>query len=490
MFGRWIIPLKPEKRLDEEPLADGSAAAPLPNANRPSTEPARHISVTLPDERYREAPLLFKIPLWENLAASANRLLKFEFPPAREVRVFERFIKTNGISSGLSKRVLEALPVPWLETIYRELWQPVCDGACSPQNDWLTLFLLVEELAEFDAAEWVLQDIQLMGERDTGIMHSYYYGGTINRDNLLALLKGHGYRTDYLEALDDAAAEDVAILQLAYLACRRLTRPCPWVELLARLGPEEGFKFPRLARLKGILALFNTQPAWANPLQPETLLSSVTALQALLHSAEVAEVAAIAAIPRPVKELVLVEGETEKLLLPLFAEAMGLDFNALGVAVLPAGGKNHVLSLYREYARHLRVPICVVLDSDAEAIVDELSSSPRPQDYIFHIAEGEFEDMYDLALILQVINQNYQPYPELTLAGFQELARSSNAKGRVHMLRVVWQAYNLGSFDKIDFAGKYAECFKPSDAGEFSAPVPPAIQALVEVILQVRNGLG
>ncbi len=471
-------------------MAEVSASAPIPDVDRQSAEPTRHIQVTLPDERYREAPLLFKIPQWENLAASANRLLKFEFPPAREVRVFERFIKTNGISSGLSKRVLEALPVPWLETIYRELWQPVCDGPCSPQNDWLTLFLLVEELAEFDVAAWVLQDIQLMGERDTGIMHSYYYGGTMSRDNLLALLKGHGYRTDFLEALDEASAEVVEILQLAYLACRRLTRPFPWVELLERLGPADGIKFPRLARLKGIRTLLNAQPSALGVLLPESLQDAVTVMQALLHSAEVAEVAAIAVIPRPVKELVLVEGETEKLLLPLFAEAMGLDFNALGIAVLPAGGKNHVLSLYREYARHLRVPICVVLDSDAEAIVDELSSSPRPQDYIFHIAEGEFEDMYDLALILQVINQNYQPYPELTLAGFQELARSSNAKGRVHMLRVVWQAYNLGSFDKIDFAGKYAECFKPQDTGMFSAQVPPAIQALVEVILQVRNRLG
>jgi hypothetical protein len=484
MLGRSIIPLKPEKRFGEE------APAGVPTSAAPQNpEKSRIIEVTIPDERYRETPLLFKVPAWDNLAASANRLLKFEFPPTREVRVYERLIKTNGVSTGLSKKILESLPVPWLETIYRELWQPVCGRVCSSQNDWLTLFMLVEEISEFNAEQWVQQDIRLLGERDTGAMHSYYYRGVLNRENLMALLSGHGYRTDFLTALEDSAAEDEATLQLAYLACRRLSRPLPWVELLAQLQPADLLKSPRLTRLKGIQALLSATSWAVGPLAPADLLTATEHVQALQQQAEVAEVAALSGIPRPVKELVIVEGETEKLLLPLFAEAMGLDFNALGISILPAGGKNHVLALYRENARNLRVPICVLLDSDAEEIVDELSASPRPQDYIFHIAEGEFEDMYDLELILKVINLNYQPYPELTLESFKEMARSSNAKGRVHMLRVVWQAYNLGSFDKIDFAGKYAELFKPRDTEKFSGHSPTAIQKLVEIILQVRTGL-
>lgn len=491
-MGRAVIPLNPEKRVEEDFAAGALAAAQAKDAQQ-DAQKTRTIEVLLPDERYRETSLLFKVPLWDNLAASANRLLKFEFPPVRDVRVYERLIKTNGVSSGLSKRVLESLPLPWLETIYRDLWRPFCGtDAATPvatPNDWLTLFLLVEEIGEFDPAHWVMQDIALLGERDTGIMHSYYYRGTLNRENLSALLSGHGYRTDFLEALDERQAQDEANLQLAYLACRRFTRTLPWVELLGRLAPADLAKFNRLSRLKQVLALLAETPWAAEPLAPAGLLSAVARMNELLLQAEVAEIAALSELPAPVKELVIVEGETEKLLLPLFAQAMGLDFNALGIAILPAGGKNHVLSLYRENARNLRIPICVLLDSDAEAIVDELSLSPRPQDYIFHISQGEFEDMYDLSVIVQVINRYYQPYPELTERSICELAKDTGARGMVQMLKAVWQAYNLGSFDKIDFAVKYAERFKPHETGQFIGHPPAPIQRLIEVILQVRAGL-
>jgi hypothetical protein len=498
-LGRAVIPLNPEKRVEEESCA-GPLAAAQPQSTQQDIPRARTIEVLLPDERYRETSLLFKVPVWDNLAASANRLLKFEFPPVRDVRVYERLIKTNGVSSGLSKKVLESLPLPWLETIYRDLWQPYCDpdtaAQNAPQNDWLTLFLLVEEIGEFDLAHWVMQDIALLGERDTGIMHSYYYEGPLNRDNLSALLSGHGYRTDFLDVLSEQQAQDEANLRLAYLACRRFTRPLPWVELLTRLeDPADAAKFNRLSRLKRILALLEKTPWAAEPLTPAALLTAVARMNELLLQAEVAEIAALSELPAPVKELVIVEGETEKLLLPLFAQAMGLDFNALGIAILPAGGKNHVLSLYRENARNLCIPICVLLDSDAEAIVDELSLNPRPQDYIFHITEGEFEDMYDLSVIVQVINRYYHPYPELTECSIREMADASGAKGRVQMLKVAWQTHNLGSFDKIDFAVKYAELFKSHDAtgphetGKFIGPTPAAIQTLIKVILQVRTGL-
>jgi len=459
-------------------------------AEKIRAEKARSIEVILPDERYRETSLLFKVPVWDNLAASANRLLKFEFPPVRDVRVYERLIKTNGASSGLSKKVLESLPVPWLETIYRDLWRPFCGSAQDSLNDWLTLFLLVEEIGEFNIAHWVERDIALLGERETGTMHSYYYEGELSREKLTALLNGHGYRTDFLEALDESQALDENDLNLAYLACRRFKYALPWVELLARLEAADLARFNRLARLKRIQHLL-AGTSWAkSALLPHKLLTAAARMNELLQEAEVAEVAALSDLPAPVKELVIVEGETEKLLLPLFAQSMGLDFNALGIAIVPAGGKNHVLSLYRENARNLNIPICVLLDSDAEAIVDELSLSPRPKDYIFHIAEGEFEDMYDLSLIVQVVNRYHQPYPELTPKSFREMARQGGGKGRVQTLKSIWQAYNLGSFDKIDFAGKYAELFKPQDAGgKFSGQPPEAIQKLIEVILQVRAGL-
>ena len=484
-----IIPPKPEKSAKPEGALTEVSQKATTSAQPQISEKSRPIEVLLPDERYQETSLLFKVPVWDNLAASANRLLKFEFPPKREVKVYERLIKTNGLSSGLSKKVLESLPVSWLETIYRDLWQSFCGESDSPVNNWLSLFLLIEEFEEFELSQWVVDDIRLLGERDTGVTHSYYYREALNRDAMMALLSGNGYRTDFLSALDETQAEDDTSLQLAYLACRRFTRVLPWMELLACLGPGDWIKFPRLARLQRILELLDSVLDMQESLNAENFIQRAYWMQGFLGQAEVSEAAVLAGLPCPVKELVIVEGETENLLLPLFAKAKGLDFNALGIYLLPAGGKNHVLSLYRENALNLRIPICVVLDCDAESIVEELREHLRPQDYIFHIAEGEFEDMYDLPLIIQTINHYYQPYPELNELGFDEIAKESQAQGRVQMLKAVWQTYNLGSFDKIKFASQYAELFTMKIAEKAGGRhIPSAIEKLIRTIVQVRAG--
>ncbi len=446
--------------------------------------------MVLPDARHSEMAFSFKTPGRDNLAASANRLLKFEFPPAQEAKVFERLIKTNVLSAGLSKKVLEALPLPFLEKIYGSLWQSLFDVQDPVADSWLTLFLLSEELLAFNPEPWVRQDIEQIGTRDTGAMHSYYYQGALNREQMTTFLTRHGYRTDFLQALEDqppGKANDHT-LRLAYLACRRLSSPLPWSELLASLDAVELERFPRLARLKSIQELLGQQHWAQGAITPDNLAIAIRRLQQLLGQKECMALASRHALPRPVQALVIVEGETEKILLPLFAEAMGLDLNALGIDVLPAGGKNHVLSIYGEAVRYLNIPICIVLDSDAAEIAQELAPLKRPQDYIFQIAEGEFEDLYDLNLTLKAINLNYQPYPEVTRESFQELTASNQSKGRVQALRTLWQSYNLGSFDKIEFARQYAEMIQPAARNGKPVAPPAAIRRLVETILKVRTG--
>lgn len=483
-----------ENRSPAQVQADTSALDPAkarPNLSEPKSRAT--IDVVLPDERQSEVIFSFKTPGRDNLAASANRLLKFEFPPVREVKVFERLIKTNVLSTGLSKKVLETLPLPFLEKIYGALWHSL-HGPQNPVADgWLSLFLLTEELLAFNPAQWVQQDIEQIGTRDTGAMHSYYYQGPLNRDNMITFLGKHGYRTDFLAQLPlaDSASlttQQEQALRMAYLACRRLSHPLPWTELLASLDSAELKKFPRLARLKAIQELLQQQPWAQGTITPGNFNTSIRQLQQLLAQKDCLAVASRFNLPRPVQTLVIVEGETEKILLPLFVEAMGLDLNALGIDLLPAGGKNHVLSIYGEASRYLNIPVCIVLDSDAREIAEELAPIKRAQDYIFQIAEGEFEDLYDLNLTLRAINRHYQPYPEVTRERFQELAEASQAKGRVQALRVLWQSYNLGSFDKIEFARQYAEMIKPdTQHGKLVAP-PAAIRRLVETILKVRTG--
>ncbi len=437
------------------------------------------MEVSLSDERGHPLNFSFKKPGWDNLAASANRLLKFEFPVIREIKVYERLIKTNVLSTGLSKKALDALPLPALEMIYVQLWRAWFGEKPSLADEWLCLFLIAEDLAGFQLETLVQEDIKQLGIRDTGAMHSYYYQGDLTQPQMVTFLAKHGYRTDYLQSESQRFK--------TYLACRRLSRPLPWAALLERLEAGELSRYPRLAYLKAIHQQL-TQKGWnQEAITPENLPKYLDKLSQWLHHKDFSSIGATYHQARPVKTLVIVEGETEKLLLPIFAQAMSLNFDQLGVHILPAGGKNHVLSIHRQQAKVLNCPIFVVLDHDAQAIGDEIRSDLRKGDYIFTIQDGEFEDLYDLSLVLKTINQNYQPYPEITEYGFQQIATQSYAKGRVQTLKALWQAYNLGSFDKIEFAMKYAEAFQKGPTGTEPYPLPKAIRRLIETILTIRH---
>lgn len=440
----------------------------------------KNVEVALNDEREGVIRFSFKTPGWDNLAASANRLLKFEFPTIRDVKVYERLIKTNVLSTGLSKKALETLPLPSLETIYTNLWRAWFGETVTLADEWLSLFLLAEDLDGFQLEALVRQDVEQLGMRDQGAMHSYYYRGPLNREQMATFLAGHGYRTDCLNATEK--------LEIAYLACRRLTRPLPWSSLLTKLEESELNRYPRLAYLKAIYQAL-AQKGWlAQSIFPETVFRQLSQLSQWLNHKDFTRIGALHHLARPVKTLVIVEGETEKLLLPVFAEAMNLNFNLLGIHLLPAGGKNHVLSIYRQQAQTLNCPIFIVLDQDAGEIAEEIRGNFRKGDYIFTIQEGEFEDIYDLALVLKTINQNYQPYPEVTAESLLDIAGQSRAKGRVQALKALWQAYNLGSFDKIDFAIKYTETFRQSQrSGKAASSLPKAIRRLIETILTVRH---
>lgn len=444
-----------------------------------SREVSRTVEVNLQDERGYPLQFSFKKPGWDNLAASANRLLKFEFPVVREIKVYERLIKTNVLSTGLSKKALDALPLPALERIYVQLWRAWFGENPSLADQWLCLFLLAEDMAGFQLETLVQEDIKQLGLRDTGAMHSYYYQGALNPQQMVTLLTRHGYHTGYFTPNSPGAK--------TYLACRRLSSPLPWAVLLEQLTPAELIRYPRLAYLKAIHAKLCEKGWNQEAITPETLPRQLDKLSQWLHHKDFSKIGATYHQARPVKTLVIVEGETEKLLLPVFSQAMSLNFDHLGIHILPAGGKNHVLSIYRQQATVLNCPIFVVLDQDAQAIGDEIRTDFRKGDYIFTIQEGEFEDLYDLPLVLKTINQNYQPYPEITEYGFRDLATQSYAKGRVQTLKALWQAYNLGSFDKIDFAMKYAEAFQQGTAGTEHYPLPKAIRRLIETILTIRH---
>lgn len=76
------------------------------------------------------------------------------------------------------------------------------------------------------------------------------------------------------------------------------------------------------------------------------------------------------------RAVVLVEGQTERLALPVVFRALGHDVDALGIAVTEVGGKGN-LTLAAQLLRQLHIPFLVVFDSDRGGPAAALNAAIR-----------------------------------------------------------------------------------------------------------------
>jgi hypothetical protein len=479
--------------------------------NNSSTQDNSTLSIAVLDERGHEKILHFKTPSREKWLASANRFLKPEPPSWRVVEVYERLLKTCAVSAGLSKRSLEQLPIPSLEYLYQQLWIAATKAQCSAKttittnvskkdpkksanteeklDQILSFFLLEQELAEFRLEIIVREDIRAMGERGAGTMHSYYPGmqEQLNGKELSTFLQEHECPTHLFNSLISNTDTSNNTVHKAYWASRRLESAIgklPWALLFDNLTPEELHKYPRLGRLKAILEQIKTEKILStfDFSDSPSFLKAQNQLQSYLYSNNLHRIAEEYQQARPLRLLVLVEGETEIRLFPLLANALGHNLDALGVHLLPSGGKNYMSSLYKSWSEVLNVPICMVLDDDASNICDDLESELRPVDKIFRFTEGEFEDTYNLDLLIETINRVYQPFPALDKDSFKSIIGTSQPNRRVSDLKTIWNHYQLGSFDKVAFAQRYAESLSLKHSKKF---ISPSIQKLFNLMMSI-----
>lgn len=110
----------------------------------------------------------------------------------------------------------------------------------------------------------------------------------------------------------------------------------------------------------------------------------------------------------PLEKIIIAEGITEEILLPKFAKTCGYDFDKLGINLISAGGKNQVVRLFYQFADILKLPIFILLDSDAEENLNEIQCKLRKQDKVYVIKKGEFEDILPLNLIKRTLNRHFR----------------------------------------------------------------------------------
>jgi len=159
---------------------------------------------------------------------------------------------------------------------------------------------------------------------------------------------------------------------------------------------------------------------------------------------------------KPLKLIVLVEGATEEVLLPLFSAVEGIDFEKTGIELVAAGGKNQVARIYAEINLGVNLPIFIILDADAQEIADEIRKIIRPQDRLYLISGGEFEDILPDELICRATNSYYG------LTGKINKEEISVNSRKTLTLSNLWKQKGFGEFKKAEFAQIIAENIKTS----------------------------
>ena len=148
----------------------------------------------------------------------------------------------------------------------------------------------------------------------------------------------------------------------------------------------------------------------------------------------------------PLQKLVIVEGITEDILLPAFADYIGKSLSERGIFIFSAGGKTKIPSLYAQFKDELKIPIVVVFDNDANDLSDNLRPYLRSSDKIIVNSKGEFEDLLSLSLIRRTLNNTYYNSEKST---FSEL-RSDDSMCK--NLEEYYRSRNLGEFKKAQFS--------------------------------------
>ncbi len=148
----------------------------------------------------------------------------------------------------------------------------------------------------------------------------------------------------------------------------------------------------------------------------------------------------------PIEKVVIAEGITEEILLPVFSDFCGYNFNQNGVKVLAAGGKNQVVKLYYKLAEELKIPIFVLLDKDAESNEYSINTKLRTQDKVYLLDSGEFEDLLPKNLIVKTVNNEFKNFIKISKSDL------NTGMSMVKTLEELFKERCLHEFKKADFA--------------------------------------
>lgn len=151
----------------------------------------------------------------------------------------------------------------------------------------------------------------------------------------------------------------------------------------------------------------------------------------------------------PIKKLVICEGITEEILLPVFADILEYNFDKNGVHIVSAGGKNQVVKLFYTFAESLNLPIFVLLDSDARDNYNEILFRLRKFDKIYMISHGEFEDILPVRLIEKALKYSIA---NISVSPASPVEEFDDTGSMVEYLENFYKNRGVHEFKKAEFA--------------------------------------
>lgn len=182
--------------------------------------------------------------------------------------------------------------------------------------------------------------------------------------------------------------------------------------------------------------------------------------------------------------ILLVEGQTESLILPTFAKLLGADFNKLGVHIESCGGAKQVVKHYLNLKELTTLPIICVLDADVSESAEIISDSLRAQDRMLTMHAGELEDSFSPTTFHRLLNIYLKETGCLEPIAFSELHDSEGE--RIEVLDRLFRIRGLGNFDKIGFAETAVNYLHKSDVPDDGKRIIGTIEEVHDAGIKLR----
>ena len=382
--------------------------------------------------------ILFKPMSYEELSISLERLQRFNKPFKKFDRVHREILIKHLISPKISLKNYYKFSFGTVNFLVQLIWNESVK-ALNPlyeENYELNTYLFYEEIKEFSAKE-ILKRI-VFSESTTGFAKPANFAESefVCEENVL---------------------KDV--FEQAGITFENKFSTTENLDAFSKIYIESGMNYP--ININGFLQIAQANKNLSKNIKRLVWLNNQIKKHDLANDFEkIYELAETYrntnCSKKPLKLLLLAEGATEEALLPLFSSVAGVDFDKTGIELVASGGKNQVARIYAEINQEVNIPIFIILDADAQQIADEINKIIRPQDRLYLISSGEFEDILPDNLICRAVNSHYGLVGNITKEDLSINSRKTDA------LSAIWKQKGFGEFKKAEFAQIIAENIKTS----------------------------